>query len=211
MKSPRRSARRQRGETLTGLLVGMALGLLVLAAGAQMLAQLMRGHRLALQDSHLQQDLHFALTLMVRDLHNAQYVANAWASRSPSACTDAFCDEALDFQLGDNRIEFSADRNHNGLQDNNECMGFRVSDGVLSMRTGCHSSGWQPLSDRSSLVVTRLQAQLRCTPVQGWLQRQLGLTLEARWPDEPSRTLRLQRSVALQTLLPVAVQARFCP
>lgn len=211
MKASWRHPQRQRGETLTGLLVGMALGLLVLASGAQMLAQLMRGHRLALQDSHLQQDLHFALALMVRDLHNAQYVANAWTSRSPSACTDAFCDEVLDFQLGDNRIEFSADRNHNGLQDNNECMGFRVSDGVLSMRTGCHSGGWQPLSDRSTVVVTRLQAKLRCSPVQGWLQRQLGLTLEARWPDDPSRTLQLQRSVALNTPLPVAVQARFCP
>ena len=58
---------RQRGETLVGLLVGMALGALVLTAGAQMLAQLMRGHRLALQDAHLQQDLHFTRPVHIGD------------------------------------------------------------------------------------------------------------------------------------------------
>ena len=44
---------RARGETLTGLLVGMAVGLVVLAAGMQMLAQQLRGHRHSLQASHL--------------------------------------------------------------------------------------------------------------------------------------------------------------
>ena len=132
---------RQHGETLVGLLVGIALGMLVLAAGTQMLAQLLRGYRQALQDSHLQQDLHFALDLMARELANAQYVAQAWKTRSVSACNDPFCDAANDFQISDNRIEFSLDRDHNGEQDNNECLGYRVANGVLSMRTSCDSSG----------------------------------------------------------------------
>jgi len=202
---------RQRGETLVGLLVGMALGALVLTAGAQMLAQLMRGHRLALQDAHLQQDLHFAMDLMARELQHAQYVANAWQTRSQTACSDAFCDETADFQLSGQRIEFSMDLNHNGQLDSNECMGFRVVDGVLSRRNGCHSGGWQPLSDKSSAVVTGLMLQLRCSPADGWLQRQLDLRLQARWPDDPGRQLQLQRSVPLHTLLPISVQARFCP
>ena len=202
---------RQRGETLVGLLVGIALGMLVLAAGAQMLAQLLRGHRQALQDSHLQQDLHFALDLMARELANAQYVAQAWKTRSVSACNDPFCDAANDFQIADNRIEFSLDRDHNGQQDNNECLGYRVANGVLSMRTSCDSSGWQPLTDKTSAVATRLQAQLHCTPVQGWLQRQLSLQLDAQWPGDPSRQIQLQRTLALHNRLPLAVQARYCP
>ncbi len=201
----------ERGETLVGLLVGMALGAMVLGAGAQMLAQLMRGHRLALQDAHLQQDLHFAMDLMSRELQHAQYVANAWQTRSRTACTDAFCDEVTDFQLADNRIGFSMDRDHNGLQDNNECMGFRATDGVLSRRTGCQGGGWQPLSDKTSVVVTGLQARLHCSAVDGWLHRQLDLQLDAHWPGAPDRRLQLQRSVPLHTLLPAALQARFCP
>lgn len=201
----------QRGETLVGLLVGLTLGLLVLVAAAQMLAQLLRGHRQALQDSHVQQDLHFAADLMVRELQNAQYVANAWRWREPSACTDPFCDAAADFQLGDNRIEFSMDRNHNALQDSNECMGFKVVDGVLSMRTGCHSSGWQPLTDKTSVVVLGLKTQLHCRTTAGWLQRRLSLQLQAHWPNDPARQLQWQRQLALRNPLPGAVQARYCP
>ena len=70
------SRQTQRGETLVGLLVGLAVGLLVLAAAANMLAQLFRAQRLSLQDSHAQQDLQWAITLIARELQNAQYVAN---------------------------------------------------------------------------------------------------------------------------------------
>lgn len=201
----------QRGETLVGLLVGIALGMLVLATGTQMLAQLMRGHRLALQDSHLQQDLSFAMDLMARELRHAHHVANAWSLRSPGTCDDAFCDDITDFQSGDNRIEFSMDRNHDGLQDNNECMGFRVSHGVLSTRTGCQSSSWQPLTDTTTVVVSRLDATLHCTTIDGWLHRRLDLQLHAHWPNDPERQWQLQRTVPLHNSLPAVVQARFCP
>ena len=40
--------RLQKGETLTGLLVGLSLGLVVLAGGSAMLASQLRGHRQAL-------------------------------------------------------------------------------------------------------------------------------------------------------------------
>lgn len=200
----------QRGETLVGLMVGMALGLLVLTAGAHMLAQLLRGHHAALQDSHLQQDLHFALDAMVRDIRNAQYVAKAWTSRSPGVCSDPFCGVS-DFQLADNLIAFSTDRDDNGKQDNNECMGFRAQDGVLSVRTSCDSGGWQPLTDKTTVIVTGLKAQLHCSKVAGWLMRQLDVRLEAHWPNQPTHTLQLQRSVALRNPLPAALQTRFCP
>ena len=202
---------RQRGETLVGLLVGIALGMLVLAGGAHMLAQLLRGHRQALQDSHLQQDLHFAIDQMARDLANAQYVAQAWKTRSASTCSDPFCDAASDFQIADNRIEFSLDRDHNGQQDNNECLGYRVANGVLSTRTSCETSGWQPLTDKSSAVVTHLQAQLHCTPERGGLQRHISLQLAAQWPGDATRRIELQRTVALHNRLPATVQARYCP
>jgi type II secretory pathway component PulJ len=201
----------QRGETLTGMLVGVALGLLVLAAGAHMLAQLLRGHRLALQDSHLQQDLHFALDTLGYELQDAQYSAKAWSSRSPAGCNDAFCDGPEDFSLGSARIDWSLDRNHNGVQDNDECTGLRLRSGTLQVRTACSPEVWTALTDTGSLTVTQLQASLQCEPRSGWLHRQVLLQVQAQWPGDATRALTLSRTVDLRNPLPLAVQSRYCP
>ena len=208
---PRLVNRRQRGETLVGLLVGLSLGLLVLAGGAHMLAQLLRGHRLALQDSHLQQDLHFAMDLMASELQDAQYSGGAWRTRSPGTCADAFCDGPEDFSLGQGRIDWSLDRDHDGAQDNDECTGFRLKAGALQVRTACLPEVWTALTDTASLRLTRLEAAVQCRLQGGWLQRQVQLQLEAQWPQDTARTLALQRTVALRNDLPQVVQARYCP
>ena len=203
--------RGQRGETLVGLLVGLSLGLLVLAGGAHMLAQLLRGHRMALQDSHLQQDLHFAMDLMASELQDAQYNAKAWNTRSPTACTDAFCDGSEDFRVGDVRMDWTLDRNHDGVQDNDECTGYRLHAGVLQVRTACVPEVWTALTDTASLRLTRLQAILQCRAQAGWLQRQVQLELEAQWPQDASRRIKIRRTVLLRNALPQALKARHCP
>lgn len=204
-------ARAQRGETLAGLLVGMALGLLVLAAGAHMLAQLLRNQRVSLQESHLQQDLHFALEVLTRELADAQYSALAWSSRSPGACEDDFCDGPEDFSIGNARLDWSLDRNHNGRQDNDECTGWRLRSGALQMRTACAPEVWTALTDTTSLRITRLQARIQCVNRSGWLQRSLWLQIEASRPGDFASPLALQRRVPLRNPLPQAVQTRYCP
>ena len=204
-------ARSQRGETLVGLLVGLALGLLALGAGTFMLAQLLRGHRLALQDSHLQQDLHFALDLMASELQDAQYSGHAWASRSPASCTDPFCDGAEDFAVGSERLDWTIDRNHNGTQDNDECTGYRLRSGALQVRTACSPEVWTALTDTATLRLTRLDATVHCEARSGWLHRQVQLQLQAAWPQDPGRSIALDRRVALRNALPQAVLARYCP
>lgn len=203
--------RRQRGETLVGLLVGLSLGSLVLAGGAHMLAQLLRGHRLALQDSHLQQDLHFAMDWMVSELQDAQYSVKAWSSRSPTACADAFCDGPEDFSLGNGRIDWTLDRNHDGTQNNDECTGFRLKAGALQVRTACSPEVWTALTDTATVRLTRLEAAVQCRAQAGWLQRQVQLQLEAQWPQDATRTLLLQRTVTLHNHLPQVMQGRYCP
>lgn len=205
------SAREQRGETLVGLLVGMALGLLVLAAGAHMLAQLLRNQRLSLQESHLQQDLHFALEVLTSELADAQYSALAWSSRSPEACEDDFCDGLEDFSIGNARLDWSLDRNHNGRQDNDECTGWRLRSGALQLRTACTPEVWTALTDTASLRITRLQARIQCENRSGWLHRSLWLQIEASRPGDFARSLEMQRRVLLRNPLPQAVQERYCP
>lgn len=201
-----------RGETLTGLLVGLALGLVVLAAGTQMLAQHLAGHRLNLQTSHLQHDLRTAMDWMGRELRQAQYVAGAWQTRSPVRCDDPFCDGLEDLSIEGDWIDFSRDRNHNGLQDDNECMGFRLSGKALMARRSCSGTGqWLPLTDRASLEVTALGWQLQCERRQGWLHRTVRMTLTGQWPGDASRSVSLSQTVHLRNDLPGSAEALFCP
>ncbi len=202
----------ERGETLIGLLVGLAVGLVVLAAGTQMLGQHLRGHRLNLQSSHLQHDLRTAMDWMTRELRRAQYVADAWQTRSPTTCNDTFCDGLEDFSIEGDWIDFSHDRNHNGAQDDDECMGFRLSDKALMARRSCSGSGnWLPLTDRNSLEVTALSWQLQCEQRQGWLHRSVRVTLAGQWPGDAMRPFSLSQTVHLRNDLPASVQALYCP
>jgi type IV pilus assembly protein PilW len=202
----------QRGETLIGLLVGMAVGLLVLSAGSQMLAQHLRAHRMNLQNSHLQHDLRAAMDWMVRELRQAQYSAGAWQSRAPTRCDDDFCDGFEDFSIEGDWIDFSHDRNHNSVQDDNECLGFRVSEQVILARRTCSGSGnWLAITDSASLQVTAMRWQLQCEARQGWLHRTVQLTLTGQWPGDSTRALTLSHTVHLRNDLPQRVQALYCP
>ena len=206
----------ERGETLIGLLVGLAIGLLVLAAGTQMLAQHLRAHRLNLQASHLQHDLRSAMDWMTRELRQAQYVADAWQTRSPTKCEDSFCSGTDDFSIEGDWIDFSHDRNHNGTQDDDECMGFRLNNKVLMARRSCSGTGnWLALTTPASLEVNALNWQLQCELRQGWVHRTVRVTLTGQWPGDTTQSttqpIRLSQTVHLRNDLPASVQARFCP
>ncbi|MBM3386767.1 MAG: hypothetical protein FJY36_03755 [Betaproteobacteria bacterium] len=201
----------QRGETLVALLIGMALGVLVLTAATHMLAQVYRAQNLALQDSHAEQELQWAFELIARDLANAQYVAGAWRSRSATSCQDAFCEGPNTLRVAPGRIDFSLDRNHDGAPNNGECTGLRLHAGALQVRTACSPENWQPLTDTSVLRVTRLDVQLQCQRRTGWVQRSVSLRAEVQPPALSGRTLALERRVQLRNDLPEAASTPACP
>ena len=191
-----------RGETLVGLMVGMGIGLLVLAAGAKMLAQHLQGHRWALQDSHLHHDLRSALDALARELRQAQSVGQAWQARSTADCQDPFCSGASDIKIQGSRIDFSRDRNQNGLLDNNECSGFRLKDAEVQVRTSCAPEVWTDLTDAGSLKMVDMQWQLHCERRGRWVHRWVTVQLNAEWPHDASRQLSLSQTVSLRNDVP---------
>ena len=203
-------ARAQRGETLVGLLVGLGVGLLVLAAGSQMLAQLLQGHRLALQDSHMHHDLRSALDTITRELRQAQALGQAWRGRTTAHCVDAFCAGQADLLVQGQRISFGHDLNQNGQLENNECSGFRLKDQELQIRTACTPEVWTDLTDAGSLKMTGLTWQVHCEKRGRWVARWVTLQLSAQWPRDPSRALSLSQTVSLRNDVPASPWPAVC-
>ena len=202
----------ERGESLVGLLVGLALGLGVLAVGAHLLARLLAEQRQLQAQSRLQQEMHFVLERIANELQDAQYSASAWRNRDAKACSDAFCNGFDDFSISDNRIVWSLDRNHDGARNNNECTGYRLSADTLQQRTACQPETWSPLSDPATLAISSLRATLHCQPRSGWVQRQVQLELQARNPLQPRQApWVLQQQVLLRNDLPTTAAAGVCP
>lgn len=192
----------QRGESLVGLLVGMGVGLVVLAAGARLIATHLQGHRWLLQDSHLHHDLRSALDTVASALRQAQFVGQAAFERSVSPCADAFCGGQARLMLQAQRIDFGRDRNGNGLLDNNECTGFRLRAHKLQVRTACLPEVWTDLTDAGSLKILNLQWQLHCEARGPWVARWVTVDMLAQWPQDPARQLQLSHTVALRNHVP---------
>ena len=201
---------RQSGETLVGLMVGLGLGLLVLAAGTQMLAHQLRGHRWQLQDSHVHHDLRAALNTITRDLRQAQAIEDAWKQRATTTCTDVFCDGPEDFSINADRIHFSVDRNHNGQQENNECLGFRLANGEIKARTSCAPEVWTSITDAGSLKVTGLQWQIQCAQQGHLWQRWVTVHLTVEWPRDKSRQWQASQTIALRNAVPSVLAPSYC-
>lgn len=201
----RRPARRPCGFTLAELLVGLAVGGLVLAAtlwavGAQV--ALHKRQQLALQ---LDQEMRAAAELMTRSLRRAGFwrgaadspasASNPYAAWSVAAGPDAQGATVLVAHAHPQRAE-------DGLLTRDEEQGFRLRGGVLETQLG--AGNWQALTDPRLLRITRLALTPRLGPdcVAGVLVRGLDITLQAQAVADPSvrrrwsSTLRLRNDLA---------------
>jgi type IV pilus assembly protein PilW len=148
---------RQRGLSTVELLVGVAIGLVVIAAAAKLLAAQLGESRSLLLEARLMQDLRTATDLVTRDLRRAGYwgaaasgvwgpgasavLANPYAALPPGEAAS----DAVSFQ-------FSRDINENHGVDSNERFGFRLRNGTLEMQLG--AANWQAVTDTTLLTIT---------------------------------------------------------
>jgi type IV pilus assembly protein PilW len=192
----------QRGESMVSLLVGLAIGLLVLAGAVNVWINTLQGQRAVLQDSHLQQDLRSATALMAQEIRKAHYTNAAWRSRTSAQCADQFCGGADDFTVSKTQIEFSWDRDDDGLKDNNECTGFQLKSNELRAKTACSPAVWTAITDAGSIKVTTLQFTSHCHLHQGSLRRQIDVLITASLPNDASTVFTHTQSIALLNPIP---------
>jgi prepilin peptidase dependent protein B len=148
--------RRQRGLSMIELLVGTAIGLIVVAAAGSVVAAHQVAARRAELEARLMQDLRGAAELVGRDLRRAGHwvaaasgvrrgddvgAANPHAAIAPtSAASDTVA------------LSFSSGAGDPMTLDDAERFGFRLRNGAIEMQLGARN--WQALSDPGTVVVT---------------------------------------------------------
>jgi prepilin peptidase dependent protein B len=155
---------RSRGLSMVELLVGAAVGLVVVAAATSVVAAHQRDLRRTLSEARLMQDLRTTSELVVRDLRRAGYwsaaasgvrsdgdgavpIANPHATIAPALGASSAV--ALSFSNGGAGV---------GVEDS-ERFGFRLRGGGVELQLG--AGNWQAINDPATLVVTAFRVEPR--------------------------------------------------
>jgi type IV pilus assembly protein PilW len=167
-KSIARDAR-ARGLSIVELMVGVAVGMILVAGAASLFVTHVGGSRDLVREMRVNQDLRAAADVIVRDLRRAGYWGNAVNGVLNNAMGSATAPNpysGLSGTYGTSSSEifynFSRDVTENDTVDAGEQFGFRLSGGVVQMKTD--ASTWQDVTDAGIVTVTKLQ--ITDTPTQ---------------------------------------------
>lgn len=151
-----RSARRhaQRGLSLVEMMVGIAVGLIVVAGASVLVSTQLGENRRLLIETQLQQDMRAAMDIISREVRRmgAQREAVALLGLASAAGSE---ENPMARQSPTvpgatvNTLEF-----HYQPTQGNDDFGFRLTGGVVQSKLS--TSGWQDLTDRNVLNVTAL-------------------------------------------------------
>jgi prepilin peptidase dependent protein B len=147
---------RQDGLSMVELMVGVAIGLFVVAGATMAVSNQLGDNRRLMLETQIQQDLRTAADMITRDVRRSGYWANAQAGvwHAGAVSVDANPRAALTPASGvatEVRFEYSRG---NPL---NEDAGFRLVDNTIQMRVG---GQWQALTDSTTLRVTDFRVTL---------------------------------------------------
>lgn len=154
-----RLPRHQRGLSLVELMVGIAIGLFVVAAAVLMIGTQLGDTRRLLLETQLQQDLRAATDIIAREVRRASaWNAAALGIWRPGQTTDVMQNVKfgpVDVAADGNSIEFHYHRR----PGEEGPYGFRVTDtGTVQSQLGI--AGWQDLTDADAMNVTAFDVAL---------------------------------------------------
>lgn len=170
------SRRAQRGLSIVELMVGITIGLFIVAGASLVVTEQLSDNRRLLLETQVQQDMRAAADIVVRDIRRAGYsgaapqsvwpvdaaalVANPYSATAPASAPGG---------TGQLTYSFSRDRSKrnvadNGVIDDDERSGFRLGNaGTIDMLLG--AGNWQALTDANVLRITRFVITLNSQPL----------------------------------------------
>jgi prepilin peptidase dependent protein B len=152
--------RAQRGLSIVEMMVGVAVGLIVVAAATIMVAAQLADNRRLLLETQVQQDLRATADIVSRDLRRAGYWGDAYRGTSSAGAGGivvnpyrAVSPSASGATASTVTYEY-ANRNNpeDGVLTDDERLGFRLRSGVIETQLGLNN--WQALTDAGALTVT---------------------------------------------------------
>jgi prepilin peptidase dependent protein B len=169
------NARRgQRGLSIVEMMVGVAIGLIIVAAATLMVAAQLADNRRLLLETQIQQDLRATADLISRDLRRAGFwkgadrgtatgaaalgaLANPYVAMSPPNDGDTATEVTY-------RYASPANVEDNAVTDD-ERLGFRLNRAAGSIESQLGADNWQALTDTGALKVTRFLVTADHQPV----------------------------------------------
>lgn len=165
MRSRAWPGRRQAGLSLVELMVGIAIGLFVVAGATVVVSNQLGDNRRLMLETQIQQDLRAAADLIARDIRRSGYWGSAetgvWHAGAVAVATNPYTElQGVVSGAAASSVQFGYSRGaveNNVLDDATERSGFRLSNGAIQMYIG---GAWQALTDSTTLRVTNFQLTL---------------------------------------------------
>lgn len=155
-RRPRATPRHQSGLSMVELLVGVAVGLFVVAGATMAVSNQLGDNRRLMLETQIQQDLRAAADVIARDLRRSGYWARAqdgvWYPGAVAVTANPYTAVTPASGVA-SAVEFGYSRGaaENNVLDAADEAGFRLSGNVIQMNVG---GQWQALTDATTLRIT---------------------------------------------------------
>jgi len=169
------------GVSLVELLVGIAVGMFVLAGASMVVSNQLTDNRRLLLETQIQQDMRAALDIISRDIRRSGYWSNAYKSVLPATtvlanpyesvgilsgatnavATNVYYTYSHDHDLTRTETDFAEPEEHNGFE-----LAVDSTTGVGTIMAQLSSaSPVQPLTDPNVLNITQFDVQVNTTKI----------------------------------------------
>ena len=149
LKPPLRS---QSGLSIIELMVGIAVGLTVLAGASKLFADYMNNNRQLLLATRLNQEIRSVADVIARDLRRAGYWQNALAGVANGSVTGA--DNAYGaVSTSTSALSWRYAQDSDNLLAGNESFSLRLQNGVIQISRD-NAATWEDLSDPAATTIT---------------------------------------------------------
>jgi type IV pilus assembly protein PilW len=142
----------QRGVSLVELMVGVTVGLFVVAAAAMLVGSQLSDNRRLLLETQLQQDLRSSADIITRELRRAGY----WSQSEQGFWTPAAGPQPNPFAAVTMPVATEVNYTYRRGPGQEGPYGFRLDTTAGSIRTLLAGAGWQDLTDPRTLRITAL-------------------------------------------------------